>query len=81
MLIENLLFEIWFKKDSLKYLNNYIIDEIEEGWPNDSPKETHNKIIGLVHANLSVIESLEKILNSYQDIVDTKYAEFLKTEM
>ena len=42
MLIENLLFEIWFKKDSLKYLNNYIIDEIEEGWPNESPKETHN---------------------------------------
>ena len=32
MLVENLIFEVTRKKDGLKYINNYIIDEISENW-------------------------------------------------
>ena len=83
MLIENLIFEINRKKDGLKHINNYIIDEISENWHNYESInwEIYNKIIGLLHANSTVIESIEKILTLYQEKVDKKYAEILKTEM
>ena len=32
MLIEDLIFEIRPKKDGLKHINNYVIDEISENW-------------------------------------------------
>ena len=32
MLIEDLIFEIRPKKDGLKHINNYIVDEISENW-------------------------------------------------
>ena len=83
MLIENLIFEIGYKKDSLKHINNYIIDEISENWLSNrgSNNEVYNKIIGLLHANLSIVESLEKILITYQDEIENNYAELLKAEI
>ena len=83
MLIENLIFEIGYKKDSLKHINNYIIDEISENWLSNrgSNNELYNKIIGLLHANLSIVESLEKILITYQDEIENNYAELLKAEI
>ena len=72
MQVEDLIFEIWYKKDSLKYINNYIIDEVSENWHSYKGQEgeAYNKIMGLLHANSSVVESIEKILTSYQDKID-----------
>ncbi len=82
MLVENLLFEINFKKDSLKYINDYILDEIYENLYSykNINQELYNKIVGLLHANSAVVESLERVLSYYQKEVDNKYAELLKTE-
>ena len=82
MLIENLLFEIGFKKDSLKYINDYILDEVYENLYSykNIDQELYNKIVGLLHANSAVVESLERILSDYQKEVDKKYAELLKIE-
>lgn len=81
MLIENLMYEIGDKKNSLKHINNYIIDEVSENWHSHNGKqgEVYDKITGLLHANLSVIESIEKILASYQEEINNKYSEFLNT--
>ena len=83
MLIEDLIFEICYKKDSLKHINNYIIDEMSENWHSFKgiDDKIYNKIIGLLHANLSVVESIEKILISYQNEIDNNYTELLKTEI
>ena len=83
MLIENLVIEIGYMKDSLKHVNNYIIDEILENWHSFKmiDGEIYSKIMGLLHANSSVVESLEKILITYQDEIDNNYAELLKTEI
>lgn len=83
MLIEDLIIDVACKKDSLKCINNYVIDEISENWYSHEGinGEIYNKIMGLLHANSLVIESFEKILISYQDEVDKIYAELLKTEI
>ncbi|MBQ4113781.1 hypothetical protein IJD34_00085 [bacterium] len=83
MLIEDLIFEIRPKKDGLKHINNYIVDEISENWYGSKGinDEDYDKLMGLLHANSSVIEFIEKILISYQDKIDNHYAELLKTEM
>ena len=83
MLIEDLIIEIICKKDGLKYINNYVIDEISENWYSYKgvDGEIYDKVIGLLHANLSIIETLERILTSYQDEIDKNYAELLKTEI
>ena len=83
MLVENLIFEVTRKKDGLKYINNYIIDEISENWHSYEgiSGEIYNKIMGLLHANSSVMESIEKILAHYQEELDKSYVELLKTEI
>lgn len=83
MLIESLLFEMEYKKESLKYINNYLIDEISDAWCNHKGMEgeTFSKIMGLLHANLSVVESIEKILTSYQKGIDENYTKLLKKEI
>ena len=83
MLIESLLFEIEFKKEGLKYVNDYIIDEVNENWCSYKGIEAENykKIFGLLHANSALIKSIEEILNSYQNKIDKNYAELLKTDM
>lgn len=83
MLIEDLIIEIIRKKDGLKHINNYVIDEISENWYSYKgvDREIYDKVIGLLHANLSIIETLERILTSYQDEIDKNYAELLKTEI
>ena len=83
MLIENLLFEIEFKKDGLKYINEYLIDEVNENWCSYKGEyaEAYRKIFGLLHANSSLIESIEKILNTYQEEIDNRYSELLETEI
>ena len=83
MLIEDLLIEISQRKNSLKYINNYIIDEISEHWCSfeDINGEIYNKINALLTANELVIENMEKILISYQNEVDKKYADLLKIEI
>ena len=70
--MEELIFEIWYKKDGLKYINNYIIDEINENWCDYSGNngEIYNKIISLLHANSSIIDSIDNILNFYQKNID-----------
>ena len=83
MIVEDLIIEIGRKKDCLKHINNYVIDEISENWHSFEGinGEIYNKIMGLLHANSLVIESLEKILISYQDKINDNYAELLKTEI
>lgn len=83
MVIDDLIFKIGYKKDSLKHINNYIIDEITEIWYNSkgTKEDDFNKIMGLLHANLSVVESIERILTTCQNNVDKKVAEFLKNEI
>lgn len=83
MLIENLIFEIEYKKDGLKYINHYIIDEILENEHRYKGinGEICSKIMGLLQANTSIVESIEKILISYQEKIDNNYAELLKTEI
>lgn len=83
MLIEDLILKIIHKKDGLKHINNYVIDEISENWycHKGVNGEIYNKIAGLLHANSSIIEDLERILASYQDKIDKNYAELLKTEI
>ena len=76
------LFEISFKKDSLKYINDYILEEVYENLYSykNIDQELYNKIVGLLHANSAVVESLERILSDYQKEVDNNYVELLKTE-
>lgn len=83
MLIEDLIIEITRKKDGLKHINNYVIDEISENWCSFKGVngEIYNKIAGLLYANSSLIETLERVLISYQDEIDNNYAELLKTEI
>lgn len=83
MLIEDLLIEISQRKNSLKYINNYIIDEISEHWCSFEGinGEIYNKINALLTVNELVIENMEKILISYQDEVEKKYADLLKAEL
>ena len=80
MLIEDLIFEIQNKKDSLKHINNYIIDEVNNNWCSYKGHngEIYNKVTGLLHANSVIIESLEQILLNYQEQVDLQYDELLK---
>lgn len=81
MLIEELLFEIAYKHDGLKYINNYIIEEIEENCCyKDEKWEFHNKIMSLLHTNSTLIESLENLTSSYQKQVNEHYKELLCTE-
>lgn len=83
MLIEDLIIEIKYKKDSLKHINNYIIDEISENWScrKGEFSDSYDKVMGLLHAHLSVVDSIENILNSYQNEVDDNYTELLETEI
>ena len=78
-----MIFEVGYKKDSFKYVNNYIIDEMSENWHSFKERDcdVYSKIIGLLHVNSSIVESIETILNFYQELVDKNYAELLKTEM
>lgn len=67
MQIEHLLIELDLKKDSLKHINNYIIDEVNNNWCSYKGYngEIYNKVAGLLHANSVIIESLEQILLDY----------------
>ena len=82
MLIERLLIELELKKEGLKHVNNYLIEEFGDNYCTykGAQGEMYNKIIGLLHANSAVVESLERVLSDYQKEVDNKYAESLKTE-
>ena len=82
MLVEDLIFEIEYKKNGIKHINNYIIDEINENWCSYKGEqgENYNKIMGLLHANIAIVNSIEKILSNYQEQVDEHYAELIKTE-
>lgn len=82
MLVEDLIFEIEYKKNGIKHINNYIIDEINENWCSYKGEqgEIYNKIMGLLHANIAIVNSIEKILSNYQKQVDEHYAELIKTE-
>ena len=82
MLVEDLIFEIEYKKNSIKHINNYIIDEINENWCSYKGEqgEIYNKIMSLLHANIAIVNSIEKILSNYQEQVDEHYAELIKTE-
>ena len=82
MLVEDLIFEIEYKKNGIKHINNYIIDEINENWCSYKGEqgEFYNKIMGLLHANIAIVDSIEKILSNYQEQVDEHYAELIKTE-
>ena len=82
MLVEDLIFEIEYKKNGIKHINNYIIDEINENWCSYKGEqgEIYNKIMGLLHANIAIVNSIEKILSNYQEQVDEHYAELIKTE-
>lgn len=72
MSIEGLIFEISHKNDSLKHINNYIIDEVNDNWCSYKGQsgDFYNKIISLLHANLSIIESIDRILQEYQEEID-----------
>ena len=82
MLVEDLIFEMEYKKNSIKHINNYIIDEVDENWCSYKGEqgEIYNKIMGLLHANIAIIDSIEKILSTYQNKVDEYYAKLIKTE-
>lgn len=82
MLIEEIIFELRFKNNGFKYINNYILDEIYENLYSykDTDQELYDKIVGLLHANLAIVESIEKTLSTYQNKVDKYYAELIKTE-
>ena len=82
MLVEDLIFEIEYKKNGIKHINNYIIDEINENWCSykGDQGEIYNKVIALLHANIAIVDSIEKILSNYQEQVDEHYAELIKTE-
>ena len=82
MLVEDLIFEIEYKKDSLKHINNYIIDEINENWCGykGNQGKIYNKIMALLHANTAIVDSIEKILSTYQNKVDEHYVELIETE-
>ena len=82
MLIEEIIFELRFKNNGFKYINNYILDEIYENLYSykDTDQELYDKIVGLLHANLAIVESIEKTLSTYQNKVDEHYAELIKTE-
>ncbi len=82
MQIEHLLIELELKKDGLKYINNYLIEEFESNYCTykGAQSEIYKKITGLLHANSAIIESIENLLIMYQELVDNNYAELLKTE-
>ena len=82
MLIEELLIELELRKEGLKHVNNYLIEEFESNYCTyKGPQgEVFSKIDGLLHANIAIIESIEIILSNYRDQVDLHYAELLKTE-
>ncbi len=83
MLVEDLIFEIEYKKNGIKHINNYIIDEINENWCSykGDQGEIYNKIMALLHANTAIVDSIEKILSNYQEQVDLRYSELAKTEI
>ena len=82
MLIEEIIFELGFKNNGFKYINNYILDEVYENLYSckDINQELYDKIVGLLHANLAIVESIEKTLSTYQNKVDEHYTELIKTE-
>lgn len=82
MLIEEIIFELRFKNNGFKYINNYILDEIYENLYSykDIDQELYDKIVGLLHTNLAIVKSIEKTLSTYQNKVDKHYAELIKTE-
>ncbi len=82
MIIEDLLIEIETKKDSLKYINNYMINEMSEIFclSKDEAKEVYNKIMGLLNGSQDIILALENVINQYQAIVNKNYEKLLDTE-
>ena len=82
MLIEEIIFELRFKNNGFKYINDYILDEVYENLYSckDINQELYDKIVGLLHANLAIVESIEKTLSTYQNKVDEHYTELIKTE-
>ena len=82
MLIEEIIFELRFKNNGFKYINNYILDEVYENLYSckDINQELYDKIVGLLHANLAIVESIEKTLSTYQNKVDEHYTELAKDE-
>lgn len=83
MQIEHLLIELELKKDGLKHINNYLIEEFGDNYCTYKgvQGEMYNKIIGLLHANSALLESMEKTLLNYQEQIDLHYAELLKTDV
>ena len=83
MLIEHLLIELELKKDSLKYVNNYLIEEFGSYYCTykGTQGEMFKKITGLLQANSAIIESIENLLISNQELVDNNYSELLETEI
>ena len=82
MLIEEIIFELGFKNNGFKYINNYILDEVYENLYSckNINQELYDKIVGLLHANLAIVESIEKTLSTYQNKVDEHYTELAKAE-
>ena len=82
MLIEEIIFELRFKNNGFKYINNYILDEVYENLYSckNINQELYDKIVGLLHANLAIVESIEKTLSTYQNKVDEHYTELAKAE-
>lgn len=75
MLIEDLLFEIRYRKDSLKHVNNVVINEVNDNYCTYKGYmgEVYNKVNSLLYANSVIIESMEKVLSFYQEEVDNLY--------
>ena len=82
MLIEEIIFELRFKNNGFKYINDYILDEVYENLYSckNINQELYDKIVGLLHANLAIVESIEKTLSTYQNKVDEHYTELAKAE-
>lgn len=83
MLVEELLFEIRFKNNGFKQINDCILDEIYENLYSYKHinQEIYDKIIGFLHANSAIVESIDRTLSIYQDKIDEHYAQLLKTDI
>ena len=83
MLIENLLINVRLKNEGLMQVNNYIIDEFNDYYCRNKKlsEDIYLKIKALLYANLSITESIETLLNSYQEQIDIHYDELLQKEI
>lgn len=83
MLIENLLINVRLKNEGLMQVNNSIIDEFNDYYCRNKKlsEDIYLKIKALLYANLSITESIETLLNSYQEQIDIHYDELLQKEI